>query len=356
MKASSKRRPSDFVNVELGPERLARMWRVIEAHEQAAPKRSRRAAWAVASTAAVAAGLALWLHFHAHVEAKAELASAGQVIETEARRSSLGLPDGSSMVVSELGRLSVVKATPSEVALHLDRGVVECEVVHDPARPFSVEAAGVTVHVTGTHFAVEVDAERVSVRVQRGSVEVTNASGALVAKMTPGQVWSAPVDAAPAAPSPSASAALAPDASSAAPAASSSPPPTLGVALALDADALLARANAARIAGHTGLAAADYDRFRTRFPQDTRAGLAAFELGRIRLDTLHDPAGALGALSFALAHNRGGFATEDAQALRIDAFARLGDAAGCVRARDAFVAAHPVSAHLARVQRACPQE
>lgn len=352
MKSVSKRRPAEFIHAELKPERVARMWGAIEASQRVAPRQAWAGkAWALAGAAALAACLVLWISSTRRPSVDRKLASAGDVFVTQRRGTALGLPDGSSLALSELAQLSVIKATPSEVALHLERGRVQCDVAHDPQRPFSVEAAGIAVHVKGTQFSVEVDAQQVSVHVQRGAVEVTGTSGELLARMTPGQTWSGPIKHEASTPlEPSAT----PPASAVAPSASPSAVPTAPTPL--DADALFERANAARIAGRAGPAAADYDRFRTRFPQDARAGLAAFELGRIRLDSLADPSRALVALRFALSHNRGGFAAEDAQALQVDALARLGDLSACRNARAAFLKAHPKSAHLARVSRACPDE
>lgn len=355
MKSVGKRRPADFINADLPPERVARMWRVIEARQRAGTPRHAWGGrpWVLAGAVAFAACLLVWVASTRYSSSTQKLASTGDVIVTEQRGTALGLPDGSSVLLGEAARLSVSKASVSEVELHLDRGRVACDVVHDPARRFVVEAAGVEVHVKGTRFTVEVDASQISVHVERGAVEVTNRSGALLATMTPGQSWSGPVERplqAPPAAAPSAAPfvepALEPSAALPAPAAPA----------ALDGNALFERANSARIAGRPGPAAADYDRFRTRFPQDPRAGLAAFELGRIRLDSLGDPARALVALRFALGHARGGFAVEDAQALQVDALARLGDTSGCRKARAAFLKAHPSSAHAARVSRACPDE
>src|SRR5262249_18278345 len=64
---------------------------------------------------------------------------------------------------------------------------------------------------------------------------------------------------------------------------------------------LLSRASDARAAGKYRDAARALDTIRRRFRGDPRAGLAAFELGRLRLDTLGDPAGASEAFADAVA-------------------------------------------------------
>ena len=349
MKPSTKRRPIEYLSPDLSAERVARMWGVIEANQKPSRAGSRRTMVWVAAACAVAACLALFVHFRA----RPSLTATGDVIETGERGTSLNLPDGSALVLSEAAKLNVVSASPSAVSLHLERGRVTCEVTHVLGRRFAVEALGITVEVKGTHFTVDVGqtqghSQQVTVRVERGVVEVHDRNAVLLATMTAGQTWSSPATEV------TSSAPVEPESSAAAsePLAPPAPAPT-AVVPAVDAATLFERANAARIAGRAGDAAADYDRFRLRFPQDSRAGLAAFELGRIPLDSLHDPKRALSALGFALSHNRGGFASEDAEALRVDALNRLGDQAACSAARAAFLSAHPKSAHAPRVSRAC---
>ena len=113
------------------------------------------------------------------------------------------------------------------------------------------------------------------------------------------------------------------------------------------------RANTARLDGKPADAAREYARLRERFPGDVRSGLAAFELGRISLASLGDPRGALDAFHFALAHERGGFFAEDAEAGAVEALDRLGDVNACVKARDAFLARHAQSAHASRIRLLC---
>ena len=363
MKPASKRRAIDYLDPDLNAERVARMWNVIEARQGAASHAAGlRTRWVLAAAAlAAAACLVLALRWPHKEAALASAAATGDVIVTSGKSTSLSLPDGSAVVLSEAAKLAVTNASPSDVSLHLERGRVTCDVTHREGRRFTVEAMGVTVQVKGTHFTVDISpinaaasaplaAARVTVHVERGVVEVRDRAQALLATMTAGQSWSGAENVV-AVPTPAVDAVL-PPAASVVPTAV--PPPSAAPTPALDADATFERANAARIAGRAAEAAAAYDRFRRTFPSDSRAGLAAFELGRIRLDSLHDPQRALGALRFALAHNRGGFAAEDAEALQIDALQRLGDQAGCAAARAAFLSAHPRSAHVARITRACP--
>ena len=348
MKSSGKRRPIEYLNPDLNAERIARMWAVIEIRQKAYRPSTKHTAWyAFACACAALACLFVVLHWPRGraPEAVADAAT-GDVIVTSDKSTSLNLPDGSALVLSEAAKLAVVSATPSDVRLHLERGRVACEVTHREGRHFTVEALGISVQVKGTHFTVEVAGKHLTVRVERGVVEVRDRAQLLLATMTAGQAWSGPEIT---------GSLVTPPVESAEPMPAPSPaPPPSATLPALDADALFEQANAARIAGRAAQAAADYDRFRAHFPADARAGLAAFELGRIRLDSLHDARRALAALRFALSHNRGGFAAEDAEALQVDALQRLPDHAACLAARAAFLSAHPGSAHTARVSRACP--
>lgn len=62
------------------------------------------------------------------------------------------------------------------------------DVVHDAARPFSVQAADMTVTVTGTAFDVSMTQETLSVSVTRGSVRVARPGGSpLTVALKPGQ-------------------------------------------------------------------------------------------------------------------------------------------------------------------------
>jgi TolA-binding protein len=121
---------------------------------------------------------------------------------------------------------------------------------------------------------------------------------------------------------------------------------------AITPQALFERADAARLAGRHADAAADFERFYRRFPNDPRAGLAAYELGRIRLGSLHDPRGAVEAFDVVLQRGSEPF-REDAEAGRVEALADLGDHEACVRARDAFRARHPRSPQERRVAKLC---
>lgn len=64
---------------------------------------------------------------------------------------------------------------PRERRIALQEGEAHFAVAHDAARPFIVEAAGVTVRAVGTAFNVRVREQRVEVLVTEGKVEITDA-------------------------------------------------------------------------------------------------------------------------------------------------------------------------------------
>ena len=79
-------------------------------------------------------------------------------------------------------------------------------------------------------------------------------------------------------------------------------------------DALLAAADAARLQGRPANAVAPLTAILTRFPSDPRAPIAAFQLGRVLDDDLHDHAAASAAFSRALALDPRGPLAPDAAA------------------------------------------
>ena len=80
-------------------------------------------------------------------------------------------------------------------------------------------------------------------------------------------------------------------------------------------------------------------------PRDPRAGLAAFELGRLRMDRLGDMPGAVQALEQAVALAPGAELREDALARLVAASAAAHDHAVCTRARARYLTEYPSGVH-----------
>jgi TolA-binding protein len=116
---------------------------------------------------------------------------------------------------------------------------------------------------------------------------------------------------------------------------------------------LLDAANTARRNGDARTAADEYGQLLRKFPNDGRAGLAAFELGRLRMDRLGDLAGAMQALERAVQLAPGSGFREDAMARLVTAYQASGRAADCARSREAYLAAYPTGVHRDAVSRGC---
>jgi tetratricopeptide (TPR) repeat protein len=115
----------------------------------------------------------------------------------------------------------------------------------------------------------------------------------------------------------------------------------------------LDQANLARRNGQLREAADAYEALLRRYPSDGRAGLAAFELGRLRMDSLKDLPGAAQALERAVALAPGSAFREDALARLTLAYGGLGRRAECARARDHYLTSYPSGVHKEAVSSRC---
>ena len=80
-------------------------------------------------------------------------------------------------------------------------------------------------------------------------------------------------------------------------------------------------------------------------PRDPRAGLAAFELGRLRMDRLGDMPGAVKALEQAVALAPGAELREDALARLVAASAAAHDRAVCGAPATRYLTEYPAGVH-----------
>lgn len=348
--------------------RLARQWGAVS---RGLASRPRRRLFVTTLAAALAVALAALVLVIARPWSSTRPAAVASTPD------SVVLPDGSHLTLSSGAEVTLESATRERVHILLGVGVVDLDVTHVDGRSFVVSAAGHDVTVLGTAFRVklvEVEGKRMlGVDVTRGRVRVAGPSGEHI--LDAGQTWSARVDGVVASPpagsvdaaarvddeapgtdaaeAPTAAlepgrsagkqAIAAPSASVAAPAA----PPVEG------ARELLARATDARSAGHPREAALALDTLRKRHRADPRAGLAAFELGRVRMDALSDPGGAAEAFGDAIVLSPSAPFREDAEARRVDALDALPDRARCARARDAYLARYATGLHAKQVAQRC---
>ena len=262
----------------------------------------------------------------------------------------VALPEGSRVELAANTRATLTSVQPKAVRIDVETGSVDIEATHVDGRTFVVGAGPYEVRVTGTHFRVErIPGERVTVHVDEGVVEVVSA-GDTARRLHAGEQWSAPDG--PVALKPPAN-----DAPPSEPVASSPPVPSAPVAVAAPArdlpppapkgtkrdaaNEVFEGAQRARAEGRASDAARAFDKVRRMYRQDPHAALAAFELGRLRLDVLDDPAGAEEAFQDAIQLGPESPLREDAEARRVEALSRAGDGAGCSAARDAYLARWP---------------
>jgi transmembrane sensor len=265
----------------------------------------------------------------------------------------------------------VVQRTAENTRLKLDAGRVVFDVTRDPGRDFVVAAGGVEVRVIGTRFSVErrslAGQERVRVSVERGVVEVMLAPGAAPIRLLAGQSWSqdgiataeveasADPGAAPESPisTPDESTAKGNTKSDPRASASSKAAEVPAEREPSPGEALWREAQAARRGGDVAAAARAYESLMNDHPQDGYAGLAAFELGRLRMDTLGDTGGAVVALRRAIALAPGSSFREDAMARLVRAYSGLASRDACLKAKQAYEREYPGGVHRRGLSTAC---
>lgn len=260
-------------------------------------------------------------------------------------------PEEISVTLQSEASYSVLERSSGVVHLQLERGAAEFDVTPGRARRVIVTAAGFDVEVVGTRFELilrdAIDRQDLEVRVLRGSVKVRSTGTVQpdIRTLTAGQTWSTRTVASPlvrehAEPEPSSTQSAAPVSST-----SSARGPS--------AKELFDIAEAHRLKGNVREAAAALDRLRRGYPSDPRAGLAAFELGRLRMDQLGDATGALNALADATRLEPSARFRQDAEARMVQLYHRLGQTERCRMLRTEYLKRYPNSPHTSVVKSQC---
>ncbi len=358
---------------ECSPDELEAMWASLapRAARTPRPRRPMRlfvAALGLGAAAATAAVLLL---------PRADSADGGSSMATSARATEFRLDDGSRVRLQPDSRVRVADRRAEAIALVLERGTAVLDVAKRPTRRFSVSVGRLTVAVVGTRFTVSVgdaplgSARPVHVAVSHGVVEV-RLPGEPTRRVGAGEAWtgfdapaarSAEATSGPPAPQPSIEAQpgaqraethghARPDARldlrRGAPA---TPPRAQGAPS--PAERLFEQADRAWVKGRPAEAARTLELLRRRFPSAPIAPLAALQLGRIRLDALDDPRGAIEALGAAARGLGETSLREDVDARMVTAWERLGDEGACVRARRRYLELYPRGHHVDAVKRRC---
>jgi transmembrane sensor len=340
------------VRVDLSEARVDRVWGRVSAR-LVGPRRARGWVWATAALGAAAAVAFVVVRARGPHDGGGQVASSaweGAQLETAADALAVTLVDGSSLKVEPRSRVEVGDRTPSALKLVLARGRIACDVTHREGRSFVVAAGGVEVRVVGTRFTVANEAaaagRRVEVRVERGVVEVRGPDGE-IARVEAGHSWSQVTKTeALAAPEPEIAPEPEAEEGAAAPVAPAAKTHVAARAKpAADARELFEQARSQWRAGHIAEAARTYQALLAAHPRDPRAGLAAFELGRLRMDRLDDMPGAVQALEQAVALAPGAELREDALARLVAAAAAAHDHLRCARARTRYLTEYPAGVH-----------
>ena len=271
-------------------------------------------------------------------------ALAGTTFEAPAGGETITLGDGSRAVLEARSKLTLVTVRPELVRVTLERGGVDLDVTHADGKQFVVSARGYEIRVLGTRFDVRLGetegAPALEVQVTRGRVRVARESSDSqdVRVLDAGETWStAPT--------------TVPETESAPP----QPRPPAKAEAGESARVLLARAETFRAANDPRAAARLFDALRVRHRGDPRAGLAAFELGRLRLDRLDDPRGAAEALDDAIVIAPDAPFREDAQARLVEAYDLCRDHARCLEARAAYLLRYPRGVHRDKIAARCAE-
>jgi transmembrane sensor len=314
---------------ELREQRL--LGRIAEGRRQGTHRRRRR--FLLAGGALFLAGAAAAAIIGVHHGA--ERLAARHPAESAPR---LTLADGSEATLTSDGDVQIDEQTAARVRLRQRAGAARYVVRHDPARDFLVTAGQVTVRVRGTIFSVVMRAGTVEVSVERGRVEISDRLR--TRDLVAGESLTVP--AVIAAPPP-------PVEEPAPPAAVVEPPPSPHPAPSRPTGSdLLARADAARAAGHPAEAVRSLEAFASAHPRDPRAPAALFTLGRVEAARGRwQPA----AEAFERCARAGGPLAGDALAEGAQAWHAAGVADRARADARAYLAAHPGGPSAAAMRR-----
>jgi transmembrane sensor len=372
---TTPQRLAQFVQPTLPEARIAHQWAKIANTGRRQNRARARLVPAFAFTLLVcfaAAGGWHWYH------SASPSALNGTAIESGASgRQSLTLPDDSQIELGPASRMVIDEYTDARVQLTLQKGKANFQVSHQPKRQFSIHAADLDIIVVGTRFTVDLgqssELQRVTVQVLQGKVTVRNRHAAPDERvLAAGQSWTDGIagptqDLGKAA---DASASLSePSDEGAAPEASAEtelPGATLGRAAAATAlpgtsaksaaespKELFELAETSRINGKLHDSADALNKLRRSYRSDPRAGLAAFELGRMRMDIFGDVSGSIDALRDAIQLSPGASFREDAESRLVQLYNRQGNRDACQSERAAYLSRFPHGAASKVVSRLC---
>jgi transmembrane sensor len=308
-------------------------------------------------------------------------------VQPVARDQALALQDGSFITVSAGGQLDLLESSGRVFSVALRHGRARFDVQPHGPRAWRIDCGAIAVEVVGTSFELERTAQAFRISVQRGVVLVRGEGVPdRVQRLTAGRELR--VDLAAAAPraQPALHDAGLPPPSAPEPQPQPAQQATHGDSEArwrvaarnrhwdaafeqLRADGLQREARVAqqieeltllsdiaRLSGHPREAVAPLQRIVNEHERDPRAALSAFALGRIRLDSLGEPAAAARDFERALVLGLPRALSEDAHARVVEALARANDGVAVRRAAQRYRAEFPQGKHRAAIDALSPPD
>lgn len=307
----------------------------------------------------------------------------GSIVSSDDAPVDMTLAEGTRIRVDPRSEVKLLHSSSEAVQVRLAHGSARFNVAKKRTRRFSVNLGKVEVVVTGTQFRVLRKAgqggERVYVEVEEGSVEIRRDDDGVVS-LQAGENWSTFITRGDTEPeeaereieddrTPEVEELSGPETEEDGDVVDSDDDGERPLrdhqtsrsrrrrrareAAATDAAELFDHANLARRAGRLDDASELYADLVERYPRDRRASLAAFELGRLRMDSLRDVRGAVQALERALKLDAHGAFAEDALARLVLAEEARGDREACSRARTRYLARYPDGVHAQHVTERC---
>jgi transmembrane sensor len=292
------------------------------------------------------------------------------------------LEDGAHARLEKGARMDVLERSSTAVSLALRHGRVRFDIDSGGALKWRIDCGAVTVEVVGTRFVVERDDRDVRVEVERGRVllrgdgvpdhvQAIDAGGHMVVSAQPwaSVPWHAlpqvePASSGPISPAKPTSPDGAADWQKAARErdwnrawqALGETGSTRIAENSEDVSELLTLADVARLSGHPRHAVAPLERVMSAHAEDSRAGLAAFMLGRLWLDSLGNPRPAIFPLERALSLKLPASLAEDAEARLVEAYARAGNALQARALAEEYRSRFPAGRRTSDVDRWSPRE
>lgn len=306
---------------------------------------------------------------------------AGALVTSDDAPVNFTLTEGTLIELDPRSEVELLRSNARSVQVSLHAGSARFDVAKRRTRRFSVHAGEVEILVTGTQFRVKrspsLGGERIRVDVDEGSVEVQR-SGSPPVRLSVGENWSTFVRQSEAvSETPARSNDDLSQEQSQAPAKDATQSPSSASNEDIEAErraaqrekrraqaedarretdeasTLFERGNAARRLGRVREAADLYAALVSEYARDQKAPLAAFELGRIRMDSLGDMQGAIAALERALQLDARRAFAEDALARIVLAQESLGDKRACESARGRYLSRYPDGIHASHVATRC---